>query len=523
MQRSTLFLIGLAGLLALVGVGALLWRRLYRDDPANTTRRVLKNSAAPLAMRLVVRALDMAFFILLVRTLPGADVGPYALATLLVGQYLGTITELGLGVLLTREVARDPGAARRLFGVTLLMRWLATLLAAAPGAALLLGGYSLLGGLGLGQAVSPAGQQATWVLLLTLPFSAYSGAVTALYNAAERMEVPALIEVVTAVLGLVARLAALLLGYGIVGLAWASVGVTAATALIYLALQRRDFFPPTLGWDTTTARALLPIALPLMLNNLLNAVFFRFDTFIIQAAGGAVPVAQYDTAYKVINIAMILPPVITFAVFPVLARRAADDRAGLRTAQDRTLQALLLLGFPLAAGMSALAPDLVRLMTGAKAGDYLPGAADALAILAWFLPLSFLNGLLQYVLIAVNRQGVITRAFAAGAAFNLAANLLAVPRYGLYAAAAITILSELVLLGLFLPALREEGLVPPLVALAWRPAAAALLMGLVLLAALPLGWLAAALLATPVYAAALWLLGAFGAEERALVRRVLGQ
>jgi hypothetical protein len=38
-----------------------------------------------------------------------------------------------------------------------------------------------------------------------------------------------------------------------------------------------------------------------------------------------------------------------------------------------------------------------------------------------------------------------------------------------------------------------------------------------------LGWLAAALVAPPVYAAALWLLGAFGAEERALARRVLGR
>jgi hypothetical protein len=44
-----------------------------------------------------------------------------------------------------------------------------------------------------------------------------------------------------------------------------------------------------------------------------------------------------------------------------------------------------------------------------------------------------------------------------------------------------------------------------------------------MLAAYPAGWLLAALLAPPVYLAALWLLGAFGAEERALARRVLGR
>ena len=39
----------------------------------------------------------------------------------------------------------------------------------------------------------------------------------------------------------------------------------------------------------------------------------------------------------------------------------------------------------------------------------------------------------------------------------------------------------------------------------------------------PLLALAAAVAAPPVYLAALWLLGAFGAEERALMRRVLGR
>jgi O-antigen/teichoic acid export membrane protein len=147
-----------------------------------------------------------------------------------------------------------------------------------------------------------------------------------------------------------------------------------------------------------------------------------------------------------------------------------------------------------------------------------------LAILAWFLPFSFVNGLLQYVLIALNRQTSITRAFLIGAFFNLAANLLFVPRYGLYAAAVITILSELVLLAVFLPILRQEGLLPPLPALAWRPMVASLVMGAAMLIAHGVaGWLAAALIATPIYAGMLWVLGAIGPEERGLLRRVLGR
>jgi O-antigen/teichoic acid export membrane protein len=533
---TQLLLLIAAALLPLLALAAWLWRRFYRDDPANTARRVVKNSAVPFAARLLVRGLDLVFAVILLNSLPGAAIGPYTFAALVVVQYFGTIAEFGLGVLLTRDVARDPSVARRLFGVTLALRWLLAL-TAVPVAALVVGVYALLAGLGAGEAITPEGQRVLWVLLLTLVPSAYSGAVTALYNAAERMEVPALVELLTAVVSLFARVVVLLFGFGIVGLAWAAVAVSTVTALIFLWLQRRDFFAPTLGWDTGLARQLVPQAFPLMLNNLLSVVFFRFDTLIVKAFGGGqgdLLVQQYNVAYMIVGVAMILPPVVTFAVFPLLARRATGDRTAMAEAQRRTLQALLMLAFPLALGLSLLAAPLVELFTRRNAADYLPVSAIALAVLTWFLPLSFVNGLLQYVLIAVGRQSAITRAFAIGAAFNLAANLIAMPvaagvfgrpEYGLYAAAAITILSEMLLLALFRPTLRAEGLDPPLLRLAWRPALAALAMGLAmfaLLVALPaLPWLAA-LVGAPVYAVGLWAVGAFGVEERALARRVLG-
>jgi O-antigen/teichoic acid export membrane protein len=540
-DRIKLFLFGTLALLLILGLAALLWRRFYREDSTNSARRVVKNSAIPLVLRLIVRALDLLFAFVLLDTLRGADVGPYTFAALFVVQILGTFTEFGLGVLLTREVARDPSIARRYFGATLALRGVLVLVGALPVAALLIGSYGLLAALNLGEGISPIGQQAIWILILTLIPGAYSSAVTALYNAAERMEVPAVVEVVTAILSMLARLSVLAFGFGIIGLAWAAVGVSSLTALIYLALQTRDFFRPTIHWDGALIRRVLPLALPLMFNNLLNAIFFRFDTFIIKAfatGSGDLMVNQYNLAYQIIGIATILPPVVTFAVFPMLARRADGERSGLALAQNRTLQVLLLLAFPIAISLMLLAPDLVRLFTRRNASDYLPVSANVLAILVWFLPLSFANGLLQYALIAVNQQRAITRAFVVGAVFNLIANLVAVPwfnRYllrpdwSLYAAGVITLLSEVVLFLVFLPVLRREQLAPPLFALSWRPAVAALVMGAAMLAIrsfdlhLPLLALAAAVASPPVYLAALWLLGAFGVEERALMRRVLGR
>ncbi|NTU85114.1 MAG: oligosaccharide flippase family protein [Chloroflexales bacterium] len=524
----------LLGILALAGLAAALWRRFYRDDPANAARRVFKNSAVTFALRMVVKAMDMVVLFILAGTLAAGVLGDYDLAALLVGQYLVIFTEFGLGVLLTREVARDPGAARRLLGVTLALRLLLVLAGALPVALLVAGAYWALG-----QPLSPAGATAIFVLLLTLGPGAYSGAVTALYNASERMEVPALMELVTAALNFLARVAVIALIPSIVGLAWAAVAVSTVTAGAFFMLQRRHFFPPTVSFDRAAMGALVPVALPLMLNNLLSAVFFRFDVFIVRAFGGAAAtllVAQYTRPYQLLNIAMIVPPAVTFAVFPLLSRRAGGDRAGFAAAQNRTLQILLALAFPLAMGLSVLAYDLIRLFTRSQFQDYQP-SVPVLAILAWFLPLSFANGLLQYALIALDRQRAITRAFVIGAAFNLVANLIVVPAatlalgrpdWALYAAAGITILSELVLYLVFRPLLRSEGMPPPLLALSWRPALAALAMGAAMigLKALAPDWpgsVAAALTAPLVYGGALWALGGFGAEERALALRILGR
>ncbi|WP_322494262.1 flippase [Chloroflexus sp.] len=537
-DRLGLVLLLIGAALALLCAGAFLWQRFYRDDPANAARRIFKNSAVTFGLRMFVRGLDTVILFLLVGALDPAALGAYNTAALLVAQYLATFTEFGLGVLLTREVARQLDAARRLFGVTLTLRLILIIAAAAPVAWLVIASYNLIGAVGLSEPLTAEGQLAIWILLLTLVPSAYSGAVTALYNAAERMEVPAAVEVLTALLSFLARIAVLALGWGVIGLAWAAVLVSSITAVIFFGLQVRAFFAPTLSFDAAAIRALVPQALPLMLNNLLSVIFFRFDLFIVRAFGGSnadLLAQQYVLPYQLLNIALVLPPAITFAVFPLLARRAGGARSELANAQQRTLRLLLLIAFPLAMGMTLLADDLVWIFARRRFAEYLP-SVTVLAVLAWFLPLSFANGLLQYVLIAIEQQTAITRAFVAGAVFNLTANLIAIPlaiRLGqpadaLLAAAIITIASEVVLYAVFRPVLHQEGLPPGILKLMWQPALASLAMAAAMLPAilwLP-GWigsLCATLIGPPVYGVALWLLGTIGAEEVALARRIIGR
>jgi hypothetical protein len=80
----------------------------------------------------------------------------------------------------------------------------------------------------------------------------------------------------------------------------------------------------------------------------------------------------------------------------------------------------------------------------------------ACSLLIGFLPLSFVNSVTQYVLIAIDQQRFLTKAFLIGVSFNVVANLLVIPTYSYRGAAVVTILSEFALLIPFYYAVRKH-------------------------------------------------------------------
>jgi len=205
-----------------------------------------------------------------------------------------------------------------------------------------------------------------------------------------------------------------------------------------------------------------------------------------------------------------------------MSRLAAGTTGRSRPELTRTtqlaLKTLLGLAFPIAVGTTILAEPLIRLIAGES---YLPHSAIALQILIWFLPFSFMNSLLQYVLIAVNQQRFITASFVGATAANAGLNLLLIPHLSYVGAAVTTILSEIVLLGAFLSAVRRYVGDLRLPSLAWRPPLAAAAMA-------PIVWALQSAPALAIPAGAFFYVACFlaiggikSAERQALIQALL--
>lgn len=496
-------------------LGALLAFGLWPHGTAagaslSAAQRVARNSAFPMAASLFNKAADLGFALIVFRVLGAEGVGAYTFAGVLV-TYYDIVVGYGLAALITRDVARDPAQAGRYLGNATALRLLLWL--GAVGITAL-----VLGPLGPSLDISPPLALAIWLLVLGLLPSLLSGVVSALFMAHERMDLPAAMTVFSTLSKIVLGVAALLAGWGYVGLAAVSIVTNVATLAVLAGLygllvgwRRLSVDPRVLWW-------LLATSFPLMLNGLLNQLFFKIDVLLLKPLAGDLALGWYSTAYKLIDGLQVIPASFVLALFPLLSRYAHADRARLAALTASGLKVLLICAFPIAVGTTILAEPIVLLLAGP---GYLPESARALRVLIWYLPLGFANGLLQYVLIAADRRRALTLGFGVGVAFNLAANLLLIPRYGYLAAAVVTVLSEVVLLAPFLwIAWREAGRLGLLGAV-WRPAlAAAVMAGPLWLLASWSPWLGAAV-APLVYGGALLALGAITPQERATLRSLL--
>ncbi len=453
-----------------LGLIVLGWRRFYREEENTpTVRRIAKNSVTPLFAQLFGKGLDFGFAIFSLRLLGPEGNGRFTIATT-TWLIFATFTDFGLETLVTREVAKDRSIenSRRLFSTMAITRLVLALLS-LPVALIWVGGFGITGNM--------AGDTALAIGILMLGFfpGSLSGAMTAIFRGFEKYEYLAALQIFISIIRVPIALGALLAGWGVAGLAGSALVLNLITLIILSSIFKREFFQPAYfkSFDFKLSRELLGLSFPLLLNGLINNIFFKSDALILGAFRSNTEVGLYNSAYKFIDAVLIIPSAFTLALFPVLARYGSTSMIEMKRAFRDGLRVLLIIGLPISAGTMFVANDLIGVLGGAK---YLPGGAICLQILIWFLPFSYINGLTQYVLISLNKQKQITLAIVAAAIINIVLNVIFIPFFGYIAPSAITIVSELVLLVPFTYLTQKELGNLSLFKLSWRPVLASGLM-----------------------------------------------
>jgi len=504
----------LSGVTLFLLAGWWAWGRFYREAQGeeHAVQRVAKNTLIPMGMSLLNKGVDFVFAMLRLRVLSPGGEGSYTFA-IAFHTFFEIIIRFGLGTLLTREVAKAREGASRFFSNVVALRvklWLASL----PVILLLVLGYWRWGGL--------TGEEAAAIALfsIALLFASFADAVSATFNAYEKMEFPAGLASAIALSKVALGALVLLppLEWGFVGLAGVALLMNSVQAIWLYILLRQKLFTPRLETDRGLQREMMGLSFPLMINHLLATIFWRIDIWILRPLSGAAAVGIYSAGLKWLDGLNVIPSYLTLAIFPIMSRFAHDSQESLVRAYRLALRLLLMIALPVVVFVLFTAEPLISILGGA---EYLPGSAIALRLLILSIPIGFVNSVTQYVLIAVNQQHFLTRAFVIGVVFNLVTNLIFIPRFGYAAAALILIPSELVLLILFHICVRRHVAPISWLDIVWRPGAAAAVMASVIAALRAFSLPLAVLLGCVAYGLALLLLGGFRHPDFDVLRQAM--
>lgn len=244
---------------------------------------------------------------------------------------------------------------------------------------------------------------------------------------------------------------------GLALILWAVVAGSAAN-FSFLLLASRTYDRISLVWDMPLWRTIVTTTWPIALSIIFNLIYFKADTLILALTRTQAEVGIYSAPYRVLEILITFPYLFVGIVFPLLTKAWAEkNHAQFATAVQRSFDALVYAALPIAVGTQFVARDLMTLIGGSA----FSASGPLLQLIIVPTAFIFINVLFGYVIVVVERQRQMVWAYAGVAVFALTLYILLIPRYGMWAAAIITVISELaMLLANMMMSIRITGIYP---------------------------------------------------------------
>jgi O-antigen/teichoic acid export membrane protein len=168
-------------------------------------------------------------------------------------------------------------------------------------------------------------------------------------------------------------------------------------------------------------------AVPFALAGMAVKVYSYVDSLMLQAFNGSTAVGYYAAAYKMTYAMQFLPLTFTAALYPALsAAWAGKEHEKLKSEFTGALKLMAAISFPIAAGLSALAPRYMTLFYGER----FAGSIPAMQVLPWVLIPIFLDFPVGALLNGSNRAYLKTSAMIGTMVLNVILNAILVPAYG---------------------------------------------------------------------------------------------
>lgn len=375
--------------------------------------RVAKNTVFLNIATIITRGLSFVTSIVIARYLGKSEFGQYTFASYFAGLFV-ILTDVGLGYLTVREVARDRAIADKYLGYNLIIRTaFGVVTFAVISLAVNIMGYP------------PVVRIAVYILASYTILKCLGSSFSSIFMAFERMWFIALLDVLltSAILGGV--LVGISLKYDFIKLLWVYPAAITAYICLSFMLLAGNGVKPAFAFKFAFARNLVKNSLPFALSSIFLVVFTNIDTVMLKSISGDIPTGYYGVSRALISALVFIPANFNTVLYPVFSRCYQSSKDSLIKYYEKSFQLLLILALPIAVGGTILAERIIVLVYGQ---EYSP-AAPCLRILVWALAIQFVNSDLTILMLAANRQKTVAMVTFVGMVLNIVLNSILIPRF----------------------------------------------------------------------------------------------
>ncbi len=382
---------------------------------------------------------------LLTRYLGERGFGEYV-TIITVGFLLVSLSDFGLSLFITRELAKQRHEASRLYWNALGIRATASFGIAA----LVLLTMPIL-------PFAPPVRAGVGLFSLAAIFVSLGSLIAASLQATLRMERVAAADIANRLVGLGVIFWVATTHQPFLYLVGGLVGAQAVQFATLVGLGH-SVVPIRLRFDLPVWRNVLLETAPFAGMAALAVVYARADMLILSVIhdpGRSPDVGIYGAAYRVLDALLLLPVAFLRSVFPMLAHPVGKDAPAGPISQD-AFRVLSILACPILLGGIYLARPIMEIVAGHQfveprhfampiLGSTVfspsPVALQILLVAFFFMAFELLNGL---VLVAAGWQNGLLRIFAFVVPLNVFLSLLLIPKYSFVGAGVATVITEIV-------------------------------------------------------------------------------
>lgn len=407
-----------------------------KSSKQTITKNVFWLSVSQLAGRII----RSAIIIYAARVLGAAEYGVFSYALGLAG-FFTIFADIGISVLLTKEVAQQPQKAKAYFAVSL---WLKSIL--------LLGTTLLIVFIApYFSKIEQAKALLPFVALLVI-FDNLREFSNAFFRAKEKMEFEALTTIFMNITITVLGFIALYFSKSAGAITFSYVGSAGAGFLAAIFILREEFLGIIKNFDKSLIRPILKLAWPIALSGLLGAFMLNVDIIMLGWFRTETEIGLYSAGQKIVQLLYILPSIIASAVFSPISRAVKNQEyAVVRSITEKSASLISLIALPLIVGGIVLGKPIIEFLYG---NGYLNGVSS-FQILILTILITFYGSLFSNLILAYDQQ----KKFAAYAGLasigNIIFNAMLIPFWGIAGAAAATLIVQTMYYGLIWKALTK--------------------------------------------------------------------